>query len=133
MLPVPTALHHPGCPCANCPQDVETQSLCAALVSYSGSWPHKRCAEPRNSLPTPQCLSAALIHAHARQIPQRGRLRDISVPSECPAVIEALIWKMMDHVPINRPTAKQIVALLGSMRDNEDERGRRGMRMSAPA
>ncbi|KAK9804917.1 hypothetical protein WJX72_011872 [[Myrmecia] bisecta] len=45
-------------------------------------------------------------------VPQRGQMRSVRVPEECPAAIADLIERGMDSDPDNRPTAKEIVKVL---------------------
>ena len=46
------------------------------------------------------------------EIPERGRLRDIKVPEECPEEVRALILECLETRPSMRPSALQIVERL---------------------
>ena len=44
--------------------------------------------------------------------PERGRLRDVLVPEECPAAVRDLMLNCLDTRPSLRPSAVQIVEIL---------------------
>jgi hypothetical protein len=46
------------------------------------------------------------------EVPQRGRLRDIRVPEECPAEVRELVLECLETRPSMRPSALQIVERL---------------------
>lgn len=46
------------------------------------------------------------------EIPERGRLRDIKVPEECPEEVRALVLECLETRPSMRPSALQIVERL---------------------
>ncbi|KAL4437438.1 hypothetical protein ABPG75_004577 [Micractinium tetrahymenae] len=47
------------------------------------------------------------------EAPERGRLRDLSVPEECPAEVRQIILECLEARPSLRPTALQLVERLG--------------------
>lgn len=47
------------------------------------------------------------------EAPERGRLRDLGVPEECPAEVRQLILECLEARPSLRPTALQLVERLG--------------------
>lgn len=47
-----------------------------------------------------------------QETPQRGTLRDIKVPAECPPEIAHLVERCLDENPVNRPTAEDIVKII---------------------
>lgn len=49
--------------------------------------------------------------------PARGRMRDLKVPQECPAEIDALITRCLSENPEQRPTAKEAYDILKDWRD----------------
>lgn len=44
--------------------------------------------------------------------PQRGHLRDIEVPTECPQAVAALVDACLDHRAAKRPTTTQIIDVI---------------------
>lgn len=57
------------------------------------------------------------------EIPERGRLRDLEVPTECPIELRKLILECLDSRPSIRPTAIQMVERLQLVPGNPAEVG----------
>lgn len=53
--------------------------------------------------------------------PSRGRMRNLKVPEEVPAAIDALISRCMSEDPETRPTAKEAYDILRDWRDRQVE------------
>lgn len=51
--------------------------------------------------------------------PARGRMRNLRVPQECPAEVDALINRCLSEDPENRPTAKEAYGTLKQWRDRQ--------------
>ena len=49
--------------------------------------------------------------------PARGRMRELKVPEECPAEVDALITRCLSEDPEQRPTAKEAYDILKQWRD----------------
>ena len=62
------------------------------------------------------CYSfGVLLHEICSQdMPDRGRLRPISVPDEAPQVVVDLMWRCMNTHPDDRPSARQCVEVLAA-------------------
>ena len=49
------------------------------------------------------------------EAPERGRLRDVVVPEECPPEVRALMLECLDTQPRRRPTAREAVERLEAL------------------
>ncbi|KAL3138988.1 hypothetical protein ABBQ32_005793 [Trebouxia sp. C0010 RCD-2024] len=57
-----------------------------------------------------------------QETPQRGNLRDLQVPQECPQVISDVVEACTSQLPMDRPTTQQIIYVIeSSMTDTEEE------------
>lgn len=106
-------------------QQISGRGLCGVHSGQAEVFLEWRPAYQSQSPKTPSLSpfdSKNMLRAAAGEYPNRGALRALCVPEECPQEVADLFLECIDEEPASRPTAKELVQRLTELQ----RLGRRG-------